>query len=291
MKREVKRFSSAFIAPAFLVYAVFIIVPVLLSVYYSFTKWDGISPKVFIGFRNYAYLFTDSDYWMVVKNTAVLILYSVIFQVFLGLVLAYLLYRCVKGFKFFRTVFFLPVVISPIAIGLMFSLFYNTELGPLNKFLEVVGLAWMKHEWLSDPKIVLNSVIFPQVWQYIGLYIVIFLAALQSVPEEILESARMDGASSFKTFVKIILPLLWEISQICIILAVTGSLKAFDHAWVITGGGPGNASSYIALSMFRTAFVDHDFGYGSTLTATIMLYAVLFTMAFKKFFSTESVEY
>jgi raffinose/stachyose/melibiose transport system permease protein len=180
-----------------------------------------------------------------------------------------------RGFRFFRSVFFLPVVIAPIAIGLMFSIIYNGDVGPLNQALRQVGLASFAKSWLGDKSTVLAAVTVPQVWQYVGFYMVIFLAAIRSVPREILESAAIDGANRVQTFTRIILPMLREVIVICMTLAVTGGLRAFDHSWVMTKGGPGIASSYIATLVYRRGMLDGSLGYGSSLTVTLLVLALI----------------
>jgi raffinose/stachyose/melibiose transport system permease protein len=291
MQKKWSWFSVSFLAPAFITYTVFIIIPVINSIYYSFTKWNGGGTPKLLWLENYIRLIQDSNYWVVVKNTLTLTVFTVIFQISLGLIFGYLLYLTVRGFRFFRTVYFLPVVVSAVTIGIMFALFYNGDLGPINKALDAVGLSFLKRNWLSDTEIVLYSVIAPQVWQYIGLFAVIFLAGIRSIPAEIFESAKIDGASSGRIFFAIVIPLLTEFIGICTILAVTGSLKSFDHSWVISGGGPGNASSMIATLMYKRAFKDFQFGYASAITVTILVYAVTFTVFFKKFMSKYSTEY
>ncbi|RXZ82326.1 sugar ABC transporter permease [Paenibacillaceae bacterium] len=282
MKKGAVIFSTCFIAPALLIYTLFVMIPTLASAYYSLTEWNGIGAKIFVGLDNYIELFQDADYLITFKNTMLLVFYSLIFQVPVGLLMAYLLFRGLKGFKFFRTVYFLPVVIAPIAIGLMFSLFYNSEFGLFNQILESIGLgAWQK-SWLSDMDVLLYAVMAPQVWQYIGLYIVIFLAALQSVPEEVLESAQMDGAGPFRTFFMIVVPMIWEVVFICIVLSLTGSLKSFDHSWIMTMGGPGVRSAYLGVYMYKTAFINSSFGLGSAISVTIVGVSLLFTVLFKK---------
>ncbi|RED87598.1 carbohydrate ABC transporter permease [Cohnella phaseoli] len=275
-------FYGGFVLPAVIVYTLFMIYPVAMSAGYSLTEWNGVTAKTFVGLGNFQELIADGDYWQVVRNTGQLIAYSLIFQVGAGLAIAYLLAKVMRGFRFFRSVIFIPVIISPVAIGLMFSLFYNSDTGPLNHLLDSLSLSSWKRQWLSDPHTVLKAVMAPQIWQYIGLYVVIFLAAIQQVPEELVESARMDGAGPFRTFFNVVMPQIWDVFQVCVILAVTGSLKSFDHAWVITSGGPGNASSFIALQMFKTAFISNQIGYGSAMTITILAYAALFTMLFKR---------
>lgn len=291
MKRNTKLFSVLFLAPAFILYTVFVIYPMINSAYYSLTEWDGGKPPVYSGFIQYAYLLRDPDYWQVLRNTIILIVCTLLFQVSSGLVIAYLLHKTLRGFKFFRSVYFLPVVVAPVAIGLMFFLFYNGNIGPINKFLVSIGLDAWQRNWLSDRSIVLYSVIVPQVWQYIGLFVVIFLAGIRSIPQEIIESAIVDGASDTHVFFSIIIPLLTEIIVICVILAVTGSLKSFDHSWIITRGGPGNASSYIATLMYKKAFMEVNFGYASAITITIMIYAIAFTVLFRKLVIREKIQY
>ncbi|MDD2970648.1 MAG: sugar ABC transporter permease [Lachnospiraceae bacterium] len=211
-------------------------------------------------------------------NTLKLVGLSAVIQIPVGLLVAYLLYCKVKGMKIFRTIFFLPVVIAPVAIGLMFSLFYNSEIGLFNKILAAIGLGALQNNWLSNVKTLLYAVMAPQIWQYIGLYITIFLGALQSVPEEIIEGAEIDGANKLQILHRIIIPEIRNFIVISLILSVTGSLKSFDHSWIMTKGGPGVRSAYLGVYMYKTSFVNSDFGKGSTITVTIVLLSLLFTI-------------
>lgn len=288
---EDKFFSFLFVTPTFLLYAAFIIVPILYSIYYSMTKWDGVGAKKFIGLNNFKSLIENPDYWLTFTNSLQVIVLSLIIQIPLGLFFAYLVYNTRKGFKFFRSVIFLPVVIAPAAVGLMFLLFFNGELGPLNKLFSDLGLPFLERNWLSDSKTVLYAVMFPMIWQYIGFYFVIFLAGLQSIPEQIFESAKMDGASSIAVFFKLVVPILRDIIQVCIILCVTGSLKAFDHPYIMTWGGPGVRSSYLAVYMFRTAFTENLLGEGTAIAITILAFALVFTYLFNRFFTKEPIQY
>ncbi|QGQ95016.1 sugar ABC transporter permease [Paenibacillus psychroresistens] len=290
MKKGRLSFSIMFLAPALFIYTLFMMIPVASSAYYSLTLWNGIFNPKFIGLDNYMEILHDSNYWLVAKNTLTLILFTLVFQVPPAIIIAYILFKVKVGFKFFRSVYFLPVVVAPIAIGIMFSLFYNGDFGPINKFFDLVGLSSWKHNWLSDIKVVLYSVMFPQVWQYIGLFIVIILAALMSIPEDLFESAKMDGATVVNTFFRIVVPLIWDVIQVCMILAVTGTLKSFDHTWAITQGGPGLSSAYLAVYIYQK-FITSDFGYASAITITVLIYALAFTVILKRFFSKEAVQY
>ncbi len=271
-----------FLAPVFLVYTVFVFIPMLLSLYYSATDWNGVTEKVFIGLQNYKELFANQDFWLVFMNTMKLVVVTLMVQIPMGLILAYLLYSRTKGMKIYRTIYFLPVVIAPVAIGLMFTLFYNSEIGIFNHILKIIGLGSLQKNWLSDANTLLYAVMAPQVWQYIGLYVTIFLGALQSIPEELIESAQIDGAGRINTFFHVILPQIKEFTFICILLSVTGSLKSFDHSWIMTGGGPGVRSAYLGVFMYKTAFVNSDFGMGSAITIGIIAVSLMITVIFNK---------
>jgi raffinose/stachyose/melibiose transport system permease protein len=199
-KRGALPFAVAFLAPVLIIYTVLVILPMFSSLYYGLTKWNGVAAPQFIGLDNFHTLFGSSDYWRTFNNPLKFVLITPVVQVPGGLMIAYMLHHRTRFFKFFRTFYFLPVVIAPVASGLMFSLFYNSEVGIFNKILEALGLGAWKRRWLSDPNVVIYSVIAPQAWQYIGMYITIFLAALQGVPMELSESAEIDGANSFQIF-------------------------------------------------------------------------------------------
>lgn len=281
-KRGSIRTALLFLLPCLLLYTIFLFLPLLQSASYSLTKWNGVGEPLFIGIQNYQNLLADSDYWTSFSNTMILVGLSVLIQIPGGLLFAYLLYIRIRGTKFFRTVFFLPVVIAPVAIGLMFTLFYNSEIGIFNRILEAVGLGQFQTNWLSNIKTLKYAVMAPQIWQYIGLYITIFLGALQSVPEELMESAKIDGAGKWKAFRYVILPEISGFVTICLILCITGSLKCFDHAWIMTQGGPGVRSSYLGVTMYKTAFVNSDFGKGSAITITIVAVSLLFSLLINK---------
>ena len=272
-----------FLLPVFLIYTIFLFVPLVQSAYYSLTSWNGVTEKVFVGLDNFKALFSNSDYWITFWNTIKLVVISLCIQIPVGLLLAYLLYSKVKGMKIFRTIFFLPVVIAPVAISLMFSLFYNSEIGIFNKVLEAIGLGRFATNWLSNIHTLLYAVMVPQVWQYIGLYVTIFLGALQSMPEELSESAQIDGANRTQTFFHVVLPEIANFTNICVILCVTGSLKAFEHSWIMTGGGPNGASSVLLQYMYTQGMRNANFGYAMAIamfTVTIVLLSLVITVLF-----------
>jgi len=278
-----------FLGPTIVMYVTFTIVPICLVFYYSFHLWNGITSPIFVGMEIFQELFASSDYWIVLRNTVIECGVAIAIQIPLALVLAYLLYRTVKGTRFFKFAYFFPVATSQVAIAIMFALFFNSDVGPINKFLDYVGLPGLKKSWLSDSKVVLWAVMTPMIWQYVGFYVVIFLAALQSIPEELFESAALDGASSFKIFTKLVVPLLREFQVISAVFVVTGGLKAFEHSYVMTWGGPGFSSAFLTVYMYRQAFLFRRLGLGSGIGVTILGLALAFMVIFRKFFSRERI--
>lgn len=281
-KREML-FKIAFTTPAVIVYTLFMMVPVLFSAYYSLNKWNGVGPMKFVGLQNFQNLSRSSDFMKVNMNTLTLVFFSLVITVPMAAIVAYLIYRTRRGFKFFRFVIFIPVIVSPIIIGLIFSILFNADFGPLNQFLEALHIP--TRAWLSDPQTVLYAVIVPQLWQNIGYFTIIFLAGMQSIPQDVIDSAVIDGANSLQLFTRIILPLIAEISQIIIILVVTGALKSFGFSWSMTTGGPGVQSTYLAVYMYINAFIESNFGKSSAVSLVILIYALAFTLLFKKFYA------
>jgi len=274
-------FSIGFLAPCLALYSVFVIYAIGLSAYYTLTDWSGIGKPEFAWFANYRELIRDPEYWQVTRNSFTLVILAIVIQNTVGLGLAYMVSRIGRGVRLYRVAIFLPVVIPSATTGLMFALLLNNDVGFVNQFLESIGLGFLRQNWLTDPKVVIYSVALPQVWQYLGILFMIYFAAIQSIPEEIIESARIDGASSFQTVMRIVIPMLAEVIQICIILNITGALKAFDMSWVMTWGGPGTASSYISVLMFRYAVKGFNFSYGTTIGMTILIYSLVFTLGYR----------
>ncbi|TDQ37734.1 carbohydrate ABC transporter permease [Aureibacillus halotolerans] len=261
--------------PALLVYTVFAILPILQSFYYSLMEWDGFSDMVFVGLDNFKELFQDELFWNSMKNNVLVVLASVLGQVPIALFIALLLNRKLKGLKFFRTIGFLPVVLSTVVISITWGLMYNFEDGLFNVFLRTVGLDALAQNWLGDTTWSMPSVLVTVIWQFIGLYLVIFMAALQNIPEEVLEAARMDGANEWTTTWKITLPMIWDTVIVAVILCISGSLKTFDLLYVMTNGGPAHSTEVMALYMFNQTFGQFQYGYGSAISVLIFAFSLL----------------
>ena len=267
----------AFTLPSLVLFVMFMIVPIFGAMYLSLTKWSGAGAIKFIGIDNYTNLLHNRDFWISFKNSLILIALHLIFQLTLALFFSYLLYRTRPGMRFFRSVFFLPSVISATAIGVMFSLLFNADLGPINYTLHKIGLDSWALPWLSNKTTVLFVVSFIIIWQFIGYHVVIILAGMKAIPEEIIESAIIDGANTVVLFFRVVYPLIKDMLQVSIIFMVTGCLKAFDHSYVMTMGGPGVSSSFLAVFMYKQAYSRQKLGLGSAAGLVILLLAFICT--------------
>lgn len=278
-----------FIFPALFLFITIIIVPIVMSVGYSFQEWDGIGEKIFAGFDNYRELFlTNSDgFWRAVKNSLIFAAGSVFIQLPISLILALVLARGVKGERFYVSVYFIPVLISTVVIGQLWMKIYNPQYGLLNTLLVSLGLEKWTGNWLGDTKTVIFAVIIPVLWQYIGYHMLLMYASIRSISGEIFEAARIDGATAFQTAVRITIPLMKPIIKVCVTFAVVGSLKNFDLVYVMTGGGPAGASQLPSTLMVETIFSRNMYGYGSSMAIFIILECFLFAFLIRKAFRNE----
>jgi multiple sugar transport system permease protein len=247
----------------------------------SFTNWDGVSPtKNFVGLSNFKTIFTDSpEVWKSLKNNG---LYFVMHLLFipLELYIAFLLDERVKACKFFKSVTFLPYVINGVAVSCMFSFLYSSQDGVLNSILQFFHMN--KVAWLSDPKIVNYSLVGVSLWRFTGVHIILFLAAFQSLPEDMVEASIIDGASSFKQFWYIVLPNIKSVIELVLFLNVRGALMVFDIPYVMTNGGPGTASSTFTLQTVNKAFKYSSFGMASAMAIVLMIMIIVITLGQKK---------
>ena len=294
MKKGNTLLSIGFLAPCTILYLVFIIYAIISAFYYTMVDWPGIAsaPKVWAWFQNYKDLLSDADYWKVTSNTFIFVALCIVIQNTVGLLLAFFVSQSKFGYKFFRSAIFLPVVVPMVRCALMFTILLGGDfVDILNKILRVIGLGGLQTSWLTNKHTVLYCVALPQLWQFLGIQFALFLAGIQSIPSEILESAVIDGANRRQQIVHIIIPMIWDIIQISIILNVTGALKGFDYPWIMTWGGPGISSAYISTYMYTLAFKGFQFSYGTTVAMTIFLYSLVFTVLFKRFTSRKESIY
>lgn len=274
LSRRSKWVIAVGLFPALAIYVIFSIVPIVMSFYYSLMSWNGFSDMQFVGLDNFKELFTDELFWNSLKNNVYVIIASVVGQLSIALFLALLLNRKLKGATVFRTIGFIPVILSSVVVALTWSLIYNSETGLINEILRLIGLENLAQNWLGDENLAMISVCVTIIWQFIGLYFIIFLAALQNIPNEIIEAAKIDGASEWKRTIKIILPMLKETIFAALILAISGSLKTFDQIFVMTNGGPAHSTEVSAIYMYNKTFESLQFGYGSAIAVVIFIFGL-----------------
>ena len=277
-KRNVRKAVTIglFTAPALIVYLVYVIYPILSTMSYSFYSWDGTSDKTFIGFDNYVQLFHDSIFWTSLTNNAWVVVTSVFVQIPLGMIMALMLFAPIRGIRLFSSVYFLPFLMSTVAIGLLWVFMFDPINGIINQIVNVLGFENVA--WLSDENTSMIAILLVVVWQFSPFYMILFKAAMVGIGEELYESAEIDGASSFQKFFHITLPLLMPTIVSSSILAIVGSLKAFDIFYIMTGGGPNHATELMGTYMFKQAFINFNMGYASAIAFLMFLIALVVTI-------------
>ncbi|CDQ38507.1 MULTISPECIES: carbohydrate ABC transporter permease [Virgibacillus] len=257
-----------FLAPAFLISAVFLYYPFFENIVQSFYNTDGFFNSEFIGWDNYKRLFEDEIAIGATLNSLELMLYVAIFQVGIALVLAVMVDSIKHGVRFFRTTFFFPIVISGAAIGLLFTLIYNHRNGLLNEIL--VNLGFERIVWLTEQSS-LYMVAIPTIWSYVGFYFLIILTAIEKIPDDFYEAAKLEGITGFQRMTKLTIPLIVSDLKTCLVLAITGALKIFELVYIITRGGPARSSEVLGTYMYQKAFDDGAIGYGATLAVLMVV--------------------
>lgn len=286
-----KKYIAFFVLPALSMFLVFGIIPIGYNFYLSLFRTDLMSAGVFIGFRNYMNLFKDKIFVQSLQNNLLLIVGSFIAHMPLALLLANFLFNKIKGSKIFQSIFFMPSVISGVAVGLMWSFIYNYEFGLVNKILDILRLTGLKRQWLADDKTVMFAIIIVVMWQFVGYHLIIQLAGMKNIPASLYEAAAIDGASKLKQFTYITFPLIKNILKIDAILIATGALKYFDLVFVMTGGGPNHASELLSTYMYYQGFRTLKYGYASAIGTVLLILCVLVIVACNLLFKTEKIEY
>jgi raffinose/stachyose/melibiose transport system permease protein len=264
--------TVVFLAPALLLLAVFLLYPLVSSLRLSLLDWNGLGNTArFIGLANWTRLAHDTVFWHSLLNNVLLALTSVMLQLPVALVLAVLLEKAGRGSRVLKVLYFLPLLMSSVAIGVLFKNIYDPNFGPLNAALQAIGLDSLAKDWLGDPHLSLGATIAVIIWQNAPFYMILFLAGLSSMPAEVNEAARLDGASEWTIFWRIKLPHLQGTLRTAVLLSVLGSLRYFDLVYVMTGGGPEGSSEVMATYMYRTVFSSFQLGYGSTIGSAMFL--------------------
>ncbi|UCM88315.1 carbohydrate ABC transporter permease [Streptomyces marincola] len=267
----------AFIAPFYVLYGLFMIVPIAAGVYLSMTEWVGLGTPEFVGLDNFANLARDTSFHKALGNSLIFVLISLLVVVPAALLIAQALNtRGLRARDLFRVTFFIPMVLSPIVIALVYSLLLDRDYGLVNSVLRAL-FGTGTTDWLGDPTLAKVSVGFVLLWRWVGYLTIFFLAALQAVPRERYEAAEIDGAGPWRTFTAVTLPGIRPVTAFVVVTSFIGASQLFDEPFLITGGGPGEETLTVAMFVYRAAFDRQQFGYAAA--AGVVLFVVVFAIS------------
>jgi raffinose/stachyose/melibiose transport system permease protein len=281
LRRQQMYYAILFISPALAIYLVFMLYPFLNTIYLSFTDWNGATvTKDFVGLSNYARMVGDEVAWKAFVNTVIWVIIGTISPVVIGLFLALLLWSGAHGSLIFRTVYFLPFILPLVVVAIAWQWIFHPLFGPLNKFLDSVGLEQLSRGWLGDPNTALYAVLVSAIPGATGLIVVILFAALQNVDVSQVEAAKIDGASWFQRAWYIVIPGIAPVITLVTAITLIGGFAVFDLIIVMTGGGPGHASEVLATYTYKVAFQQNQAGYGSALAVLITALSLVSAVVF-----------
>lgn len=280
-----KRSILVFILPTLFIYVCIVVLPIFASFYLGLFKWNGIGKMTFNGFTNFRHMFSGDLYFhKAIANSFILAGTSVFIQLPIAFLLALVLSNGVRFEKFFRTVYFVPVILSSMVIGQLWLKIFNADYGLLNTLLRGMGLGKFAEPWLAQTSTAFACTVVPAVWQYVGQYILIFYAGMKGISEDLYEAARIDGANSWQSMTHITVPLMTPVIKVCLILSLTGSFKSFDLVYVMTNGGPLHSSDLPSTAMYANLFGSRLYGYGSAQAVFIVLECLAATLVLQLLF-------
>lgn len=272
--------AYGFLLPNLLGFLAFTLLPVLAALLISFTDWDLLQAPSWVGFANYRRLAVDPLFLEVLRNTLLYVAGTVPVQMAIALLVAMALSRRLPGTLFFRTAYFMPVVASTVAVALVWRWIFHADFGLLNSFLFYIGID-DPPKWLSSTRWALPAIIIMSIWQQIGFSMVLFLAGLQSVPSHLYEAAKIDGAGGFDRFRYITVPMLSSTTFFVLVISIINSFQVFEQAFIMTGGGPANATNTLVFNIYRYAFQFFQMGYASAMAW--VLFAIVFAVTLVQF--------
>jgi raffinose/stachyose/melibiose transport system permease protein len=281
---------ALFVSPALALYLLFVVLPLVVAAYYSVYHWSGLGPATdFVGLQNYVLAFQDDVFRQSIFHSLEIVLLSLVIQGPLALGAALLLNRRFPGRAVLRLIFFAPYVISEAITAIVWSLMLQPD-GLVDKLFRGAGLGGLVHLWLADLGIVLFTVFVVLTWKYLGFAIILLLAGLQGIPDELTEAAAIDGAGDLQAIRYITLPLLGPTIRIWAFLSIIGSLQLFDLVWLLTQGGPAGASSTMAIYLYKFGFTRYEFGYGSAAAVILFVICFLFGLLYQRFVLARDTE-
>lgn len=290
-KKKWQSYALLFILPSFLLYTLFVIVPTAGSVYLSFTSWDGISSDIrYIGFANFVEIFQSPRVQNALKNTLVMTITLVLLENIAAIAMALMVDK-VRWFRnLFRSIFYFPTLLSGIVMGFVWAMILNYNFGVFNQILTSVGLGDYIVDWLGNPKYAMLSIILSTVWKGAGYYMIIYLAGLQGIPQELNEAASIDGAGGWQQFRHITFPLLAGSMTVCMVLSMISALKIFDQIAVMTDGGPGFETETLTYIIYKVGFGELRQGFGTALAMVLFLIILIITVIQVKFLQKREVQ-
>jgi ABC-type sugar transport system permease subunit len=289
-KKYVKRRNDMFAAyallfPTLLLFIIFTAYPFFYAFYISLTRWDGFTEPIFIGLDNFRRMINDPIVWLALRNNMVFMVFTCFFKVLLGFIIAIFLRDKFRGSSFFRVIFFMPVIMSFVAVGLIWRFIFNPNFGLVNGFLFDLGITTPDDPilWLGSPILAMAILIFVDIWRWTGYHVVLFLAGLQTIPNELYEAAAIDGANERAKIRYITLPMMKGMTMMNLVFCMTGALAVFDLVMVMTLGGPYNSTQVIALYTFQIAFgVRSQFGYATSINIMLFFVILFITLVLTK---------
>ncbi len=278
-----------YLLPALLIYLGFTFIPILETFRASFFDWNGFTEaRTFIGFKNYINLFSDPLFLKAISNNLVFIIFYSIIPILIGLMLAAILTgQPIPGFGFFRTVFFLPQVISMVVVGVIWRWMFNPVSGPINQFLSLIGLDHWRQAWLGSFEYALPAVGSIGTWVQYGFCMVLFLAGMQRIPTEYYEAASLDGANGIKQFRHITIPGLKSEIGVAMITTMIAALRVFDLIYSTTRGGPGDSTLVTGFLIYRAAILNNRIGYGAAIATVLTIIILALSLRIRRFMAEE----
>ncbi len=278
-----------FVIPALLVYLWWVIYPIISAVYMSFFQTETLHSSHFAGFSNYARVFTSSLFWKSLRISLLFILLTTILQVILGFLFGYLVYLQQPGYRLYKALLFMPTILPSVATGFIWSYIYSPSMGVLKPLMKAIGLGRYYVSPISDPKMALYAIIFAQVWAGVGTQIILFNSGFMGISAEVIESAKLDGATGWKLIQTMIIPLSWDVIKMVIILQTIGALRSFDLVYVMTAGGPNHSTEVMPMHLFVNAFQNFNLGYGNVIAVILFIMAMVLTVVMRKLMQRESL--
>jgi ABC-type sugar transport system permease subunit len=274
----------AFLAPTILLFCTFVVYPIAYNLQASTLDWDGVNAGTTVGLDNYIELFQDPTFLITLRNSAFWIVLTIVPQAVIGFLLAVALNQKLRGSTVYRAIFFIPAILSPVVVGIVWQRIMDPFNGVLVEVGKATGLSFLAGDYLSNPDTAIFAVIFVNVWMWTGFSMLFYLAGLQLIDPSLTEAARIDGANGFQTMARITFPLLKSTTLSLVLLGIIGSLKTFELVYVLTEGGPNHASEMLPTFAFMEAFRLQNVGYASAISVVLLVIAVVSSLSMVRVF-------